>query len=128
MSALEPFSEQIQEAFGLDMALVFQLQLALDEAVANVVNYAYGDAADMPLTITADVAETPDGARQLEIQLIDHGVAFNPLTEAPEVDTQLGVEERQIGGLGIFLIKQMMDELHYNRIDDKNILTMIKRL
>lgn len=128
MTALEPFTEQIGEEFGLDPALVFQLQLALDEAVANIVDYAYGEATGMPISITADVSVADDGSRELTIRLIDHGFAFDPLAEAPEVDTTLGAEERPIGGLGIFLIKQMMDKLKYERAGEENVLTMIKKI
>ena len=107
---------------------MFQLQLALDEAVANIVDYAYGEATGMPISITADVSVADDGSRELTIRLIDHGFAFDPLAEAPEVDTTLGAEERPIGGLGIFLIKQMMDKLKYERAGEENVLTMIKKI
>ncbi len=127
MAALEPFVEQISEEYGLDMAFSFQLQLSLDEAVSNVVNYAYGEQKDMPITIEAQ--ETTEGERrQLELRLIDNGVEFNPLAEAPDVDVTLSAEDRQVGGLGIFLIRQVMDEVSYERKSDQNLLTMIKYL
>lgn len=127
MTALEPFVEQISEEYGLDMAFSFQLQLSLDEAVSNVVNYAYGEQKDMPITIEAQVITSED-RRQLMLRLIDNGIEFNPLEEAPEVDVTLSAEERQVGGLGIFLIRQVMDEVRYERQDGQNQLTMIKYL
>lgn len=127
MTALEPFVEQISEEYGLDMAFSFQLQLSLDEAVSNVVNYAYGEQKDMPITIEAQVITSED-RRQLMLRLIDNGIEFNPLEEAPEVDVTLSAEERQVGGLGIFLIRQVMDEVKYERQDGQNQLTMIKYL
>lgn len=127
MVALEPFVEQISEEYGLDMAFSFQLQLSLDEAVSNVVNYAYGEQKGMPITIEAQEATVGD-RRQLELRLIDNGVEFNPLAEAPEVDVTLSAEDRQVGGLGIFLIRQVMDEVSYERKSDQNLLTMIKYL
>lgn len=127
MAALEPFVEQISEEYGLDMAFSFQLQLSLDEAVSNVVNYAYGEQKGMPITIEAQEATVGD-RRQLELRLIDNGVEFNPLAEAPEVDVTLSAEDRQVGGLGIFLIRQVMDEVSYERKSDQNLLTMIKYL
>lgn len=127
MAALEPFVEQISEEYGLDMAFSFQLQLSLDEAVSNVVNYAYGEQKGMPITIEAQEATVGD-RRQLELRLIDNGVEFNPLSEAPEVDVTLSAEDRQVGGLGIFLIRQVMDEVSYERKSDQNLLTMIKYL
>lgn len=128
MAALEPFTVQMGREFQLDQTLVFQLQLALDEAVSNIVNYAYGEATGMPVTITADVAAADDGFRELKLCLLDHGFAFNPLADAPEVDTTSDAEKRQIGGLGIFLIRQMMDKLEYERVGEQNVLTMIKKI
>lgn len=128
MAALEPFTVQMGREFQLDQTLVFQLQLALDEAVSNIVNYAYGEATGMPVTITADVAAADDGFRELKLCLLDHGFAFNPLAEAPEADTTSDAEKRQIGGLGIFLIRQMMDKLEYERVGEQNVLTMIKKI
>ncbi len=127
MAALEPFVEQISEEYGLDMAFSFQLHLSLDEAVSNVVNYAYGEQKDMPITIEAEMTTDAD-RRQLVLHLIDNGMAFNPLEEAPEVDVTLSAEERQIGGLGIFLIRQVMDEVRYERLSEQNRLTMVKYL
>ena len=127
MAALEPFVEQISEEYGLDMAFSFQLHLSLDEAVSNVVNYAYGEQKDMPIMIEAQEMTVGD-RRQLLLRLIDNGMEFNPLAEAPEVDVTLSAEERQVGGLGIFLIRQVMDEVSYERKSDQNLLTMIKYL
>lgn len=127
MAALEPFVDQMSEEYGLDMAFTFQLHLALDEAVSNVVNYAYGEQKDMPITIEAQEVSAGD-RRQLMLCLIDNGVEFNPLDEAPEVDITLSAEERQVGGLGIFLIRQVMDEVSYERKSGQNLLTMIKYL
>lgn len=127
MAALEPFVEELSEEYGIEMSVSFNLQLALDEALTNIVNYAYGEAEDMPITIQADVEETA-GQRRIIFRLTDEGAPFNPLEEAPEVDTTLSAEERQIGGLGIFLIRQTMDELDYTRQDGKNIFTLIKNI
>lgn len=127
MTALEPFVDQMSEEYGLDMAFSFQLHLALDEAVSNVVNYAYGELQDMPVTIEAEKS-TDNDRSSLVIRIIDNGLEFNPLEEAPEVDVTLNAEERQIGGLGIFLIRQVMDEVRYERLSDQNRLTMIKYL
>lgn len=127
MAALEPFVEQISEEYDLDMAFSFQLHLSLDEAVSNVVNYAYGEQKDMPITIEAQDTTVGD-RRQLVLRLIDNGMEFNPLAEAPEVDVTLSAEERQVGGLGIFLIRQVMDEVSYERKSGQNQLTMIKYL
>lgn len=127
IAKLGPFVEQFCEAAGLDTSLSFKLQLVLDEAVSNVVNYAYGDAKDMPITINADIKDTKEG-KVLCIEVIDNGIAFNPIENAPVVDTTLTAEERPIGGLGIFIIKELMDNVSYQRLEGNNILTMAIKL
>lgn len=103
-------------------ALEFTLRLVLEELVVNVVNYAYGEGGDGPLDITV---ENRDDA--IVITLTDQGVPFNPLEqEAP--DTDLPPEDRPIGGLGIFLVREMMDNVSYRYEDGHNILTVGKGL
>ncbi len=127
MAALEPFVEQVSETYKIDPATCFQLQLALDESLTNSVLYAYPDQKDMPITLEADLVEE-EGQRKLSFCLIDQGIPFDPLAQAPDVDITMPVEDRPIGGLGIFLVKQMMDEIFYKRDGDRNILTMIKKI
>ena len=98
------------------------LKLAIEEAVVNVINYAYS--ADEKGDINIEATAT---ASSLKFKIIDSGVAFAP-TDAPDVDTSLSAEERQIGGLGIFLVRQLMDTINYERIDHKNVLTLTKKL
>lgn len=98
------------------------LKLAIEEAVVNVINYAY------PAGEQGDIAiEATSTATVLKFKIIDNGVAFAP-TDAPDVDTSLTAEERQIGGLGIFLVRQLMDTINYERIDHKNVLTLTKKI
>ena len=124
VAQLEGFIETLGEELTLDVPLCFNLNLALEEAVTNVINYAFPPEEEHSFLVSAD--GEAEGTLTLEIQ--DDGVAFDPLNEAPEVDITLGVEERPIGGLGIFLVKQIMDEVSYERVDGKNILTMKKCL
>ena len=124
VAQLEGFIETLGEELTLDIPLCFNLNLALEEAVTNVINYAFPPEEEHSFLVSAD--GEAEGTLTLEIQ--DDGVAFDPLNEAPEVDITLGVEERPIGGLGIFLVKQIMDEVSYERVDGKNILTMKKCL
>lgn len=123
MSRLEPFVEQVSEAFGVAPDMVFQLNLALDEALANSVNYAYG--ADEEGEIELEASKDADS---IVFRLIDRGVPFDPTDGDDDVDISSSAEERPIGGLGIFLIKQMMDEVRYMRQGDMNILTMKKQI
>jgi len=95
--------------------------VSLDEAVTNVVMYAYPDTkGNIRLTIERV------GDRVL-IEIIDSGAPFNPLNH-PVPDTSASIEKRMIGGLGIHLMRNMMDELNYRRIDGKNCLSLVKNI
>jgi anti-sigma regulatory factor (Ser/Thr protein kinase) len=120
---LAEFVEQICEELSLDMMLNFNLNLVLEEAVTNVIMYAYPQDEEHTMTLKA---WTEDDT--LAFQLCDQGKPFNPIESAPEVDTTLSAEERNIGGLGIFLIQQMMDDVQYEYKDNSNVLTMKKKI
>lgn len=100
-----------------DPGLQFKIRLCSEEAVVNVVNYAY-EGGEGFLDVET---EASDG--WFSVTLKDAGTPFDPL-EAPEPDITLAADEREIGGLGIFLCKQMMDEVEYAYQDGCNILTM----
>ena len=106
-----------------DETLQFKIRLSVEEVVENVVHYAYIDGAG---SLEVQVSLENDSP-MLTIKVIDKGVPFNPL-EAPEPDITLTAEEREIGGLGIFLCKKMMDEVSYAYDDGCNILTMQKKV
>lgn len=117
---LEPFTEQIGERLSLAPDLVFNLNLVLEEAVSNVINYAYPHQEGKEINIQASLMKD-----NLIFVITDSGVAFDP-TLVPEADITLSAEERPIGGLGIFIIKQIMNEVNYQRIDGKNVFTLKK--
>ncbi len=119
---LAGFVEELCEEMGLGMEMVFNLNLALEEAATNIIMYAYPQDESHIISLTA----TKDSDR-LSLLLEDTGIPFDP-TEAPDADITLSAEERPIGGLGIFLIRQIMDEVSYQRIDGKNMLTMVKKM
>ena len=99
------------------MPEVFQLNLALEEAVVNVMNYAYEDSGLIDLS--AKVVDS-----EIVFVLEDSGKAFDP-TKVDDPDITLSAEDRDIGGLGIFLVQQLMSGVTYSREDGKNVLTMI---
>ena len=105
-----------------DKRKLSQVKLAIEELVANVIMYAYGERKDQDIQIEMECRGT-----LLQVTVIDSGIPFNPL-ESKDPDLSLSVEERPIGGLGIFLVKQLMTELRYERASGKNVLTMIKDL
>jgi len=106
-----------------DDAIQFKLRLSIEEAVENVVRYAYEGGIGW---LEAGTSLDKDKL-MLTIELRDAGVPFNPL-EREDPDITLSVEEREVGGLGIFLCKKMMDSLNYRYEDGNNILTMTKKI
>ena len=119
---LNDFIEAVAERLGIEPSTALQLQLAVEEAVVNVMDYAYP-----PDTVgMVTVATTTDG-QSLEIVISDSGTPFDP-TEQEKADISLSVEERQIGGLGILLVNEIMDAVSYERKDGKNVLTLTKQL
>jgi sigma-B regulation protein RsbU (phosphoserine phosphatase) len=119
---LADFVDMVCEEVGMDMAIAIQMNLAMEEAVVNVMDYAY------PAGTVGDVTiEAESDDNQLQFTIIDSGTPFDP-TAKEEVDTTLSAEERPIGGLGIHLVRQLMDSINYERIDEKNILTLRKKI
>ena len=116
------FMKSVTGKLGIDTSLARQLRLAVEEAVVNVIDYAYPKGTDGDITIKM----MSDG-HILHFQIIDAGVPFDP-TEKEKADTTLSAEDRQIGGLGILLVRELMDSINYEREDGKNILTLIKTL
>lgn len=122
ISKLNDFIEDIGNEFSLTPDVVFNLTLVLEEAVVNVINYAYPKEDHESIYLSAKMQ---DGS--IIFVLSDSGKEFDP-TMAPDADVTLSAEDRQIGGLGIFLIRQIMNEVRYERIDGKNVLTLEKKL
>ena len=122
ISRLNDFIEDIGNKFNLTPDVVFNLNLVLEEAVVNVINYAYPKEDHESIYLSAKMQ---DGT--IIFVLSDSGKEFDP-TMAPEADVTLSAEDRQIGGLGIFLIRQIMNEVKYERIDGKNVLTLEKKI
>ncbi len=121
LNKLPEFVETVCEEAGVDIGLVASLNLALEEAVTNVVLYAY-EKGEGYVDIDAVYNE-----KRLKFVITDSGIAFDP-TKKEAADTTLGVEERSIGGLGIHLVRQIMDSVNYERVDGKNVLTLRKNL
>ena len=122
ISKLVIFIDELGEEFGLSPELVFNLNLVLEEAVSNVILYAYPKEEHQTISLIAKKKEN-----QLIFVLTDSGKEFDP-TQAPDADITLSAEDRPIGGLGIFLIRQIMNTVEYQRIDGKNVLTLGKEL
>lgn len=122
ISRLAEFVERIGEQLELESALVMNLNIVLEEAVANIILYAYPEKSDEVITIMVEKIDN-----MLIFTITDHGVEFDP-TVVPQADITLSAQERPIGGLGIFLIKKIMNEVEYQRIDGNNVFTLKKTL
>ena len=102
---------------------VKQIQLALEEAVVNIIHYAYQDGGGK-ITITFNLQG--NGLAKWEIR--DSGIPFDPTKPTPAVDQASRLERRQEGGIGLILMKKFMNEIHYERIGEENVLTLIRKL
>ncbi len=119
---LNAFTIDVTSSLGVNSPTALQLQLAIEEAVANVISYAYPEGRSGEVTVEA-LADH----EQLQFIISDNGTPFDP-TSCSTVDTSLDVSERPIGGLGIHLIRELMDTINYEYRDNQNILTLSKKL
>ncbi len=130
VTKLRQFMEGAGKEFGIPDDVQLSLNLAVEEAVVNVINYAYPDdtTGEIELSVTsAPAPDSSDSAKAIRFTLKDKGKPFNPTAQA-EADTISGLEERQIGGLGIHLIRNIMDQMEYRREADSNVLIMTKNI
>lgn len=114
--------DQLGKQWKLPQQLVMNINLVIEEALSNIIFYAFTDAASHQIHLSLSVSDN-----RLFIRITDDGIQFNPL-QHEQPDVSLPVGERAVGGLGIFLITQMMDEMDYERKDNQNILTLNKRV
>ena len=120
VSRFSSFIKSVTEKIGIEKSLARQLRLAVEEAVVNVIEHAY------PVDTEGDITiQVMYDSNTIRILITDYGVAFDP-TAKEKPDTSLSVEDRQIGGLGLLLIRELMDSINYERIDGKNVLTLVK--
>ena len=118
LSALEEFSRE----HHLPPGVVQAADLALEEQMTNILAYAYEDAASHEIRVRLGVEN-----QWLQIEVEDDGRAYDPLSQPP-VDTSVPLDEKPIGGLGIHLIRSVMDEVDYRREAGRNILRMRKKV
>ncbi|MBQ9249832.1 MAG: SpoIIE family protein phosphatase [Oscillospiraceae bacterium] len=117
------FVEALLEEAGCSMKAQMQISVAVEEIFVNIASYAYApDSGDATIRV-----EFPEGSGTVKLTFIDSGTPFDPL-EREDPDISLSSEERDIGGLGIYMIKKTMDELRYEYADGQNRLTLIKKI
>ena len=114
--------EKVGHTIGLSKKAIFEINLALDELFTNIISYGFKDKEEHKIHIQIAVDE-----KELTLRVEDSGVPFNPL-EAQAPNFNCTIEECQIGGLGIHLIKKVMDKVLYKRKADKNVLLLKKKI
>jgi serine/threonine-protein kinase RsbW len=122
LSSLAGKIEDLAKEWELSEDLTMKINLVIEEAVSNIIFYAFKDKGKHKIRISVSL-----DANNLEIVLKDEGVPFNPLLQQkPDID--LPAEERPVGGLGIFLMAQVMDDMHYTRDKNQNVLMLKKSI
>jgi serine/threonine-protein kinase RsbW len=125
ISAIEPLSRVVSDfclQHGLSDAMRDDINLALDEVVANVIIHGFTDSAEHDIIVRLSL-----DSGTVSVSVEDEGTPFNPLN-APEPDLSLPIEQRRVGGLGLHLVRNIMDELKYERRGERNCLFMKKRV
>jgi len=122
LSTLGSSLEQFGAALGLSSKMLFEITLSIEELFSNIISYGYTD--DAVHWIKVAISHEDE---MLVIRLEDDGIPFDPL-EAEEPDCECPIEQRKIGNLGIHLTKRFMDDMVYERLENRNILTVKKKI
>ena len=122
LEKVNQFVEEIGEELGLDMELQMNLNLVLEEMVSNVIFYAYPKGTPEEIELAAE----SDG-KELTFVLSDSGIEFDP-TAKEDADPDVNPMDRDIGGMGIYIVKNIMNKVTYQRLEGKNLLTMQKKI
>ena len=122
LQRVNAFIEELGEELGLDMEMQMNLNLVMEEMASNVIFYAYPEGTEASIELTAEC----DG-KEITFVLSDSGREFDP-TLKPDTDMDVNPAERELGGMGIFIVKNIMNQVSYQRLQGKNLLTMKKTL
>ncbi len=123
LNRLASFVEELIAEWQLPVSMGMNLNLALEEIFSNIVFYAFDDQEEHEVQFTFE-----NDREKLHVTIIDDGKAFDPMQTPPPDDLDKPPEERHIGGLGIYFVRSVMDELNYARKDDKNVLRLTKNI
>ncbi len=122
LERVSQFVEEIGEEQGLSMELRMNLNLVMEEMVSNVIFYAYPEGTEADIELTAE-----SNGKELTFVLSDRGREFDP-TAKKDPDTSVNPADREIGGMGIYIVKNIMNKVTYQRLEGKNLLTMKKNI
>ena len=114
---------KLAKSIGFKKHCLMHIELILEEIIVNIISYAYENKKNGNIILEGNAV----GNNTLQLKIIDFGIPFN-LLEAKDPDIELPIEERDAGGLGIFLVKHLVNDIKYERKDNKNILTLIKHI
>jgi sigma-B regulation protein RsbU (phosphoserine phosphatase) len=121
-SCVKEHFDTFAEHYGIPEQVRLKMNVVFDELLTNIISYAYQDNKEHDIGIKVELSTD-----RLKVSMVDEGIPFNPLgVETP--DTELPLEERKIGGLGIHLVRNMMDKVSYRRRIDKNVITVVEYL
>lgn len=123
LDAVTDFVDEGLEELDCPMKVIMQINVAVDELFSNIARYAYPDGAGKA-TVQIDALQD---SREAVITFIDQGIPYDPLKKE-DPDVTLSANEREVGGLGIFLVKKIMDDMKYEYKDGHNILKIFKKL
>ncbi len=121
LDEIREFVADVAREGGFTEKEIYSLQLAADEAATNIIEHAYEDILDAEFDVSCDMQ-----GRALVIIMHDTGISFD-ISKVKQPNLKADLSERQIGGLGVYLMRKLMDEVHYETNSTGNILTMIKR-
>ena len=122
LDEIRDFVGEVARQVGFSAKEIYSIQLAADEASSNIIEHAYAGITDGKLEIEGDAFE-----EGIKIVMRDRGKSFNP-SSVPEPNVKADLSERKIGGLGMYLMRKLMDEVTYeSSAENGNILTMVKR-
>lgn len=121
VQTITDFVDERLEEMNCPVKAQMQIDIVIDELCSNVARYAYSDRTGK-VTVSVDTVDKP---MKVWLTFTDEGVPYNPLAKE-DPDITLSAEERKLGGLGIYMVKKMMDEFHYEYKDGKNIVTVCK--
>jgi anti-sigma regulatory factor (Ser/Thr protein kinase) len=123
LDEIREFVGEVARQSGFSDKEIYSIQLAADEASSNIIEHAYAGMGEGKIEIDCSISET-----EMKIVMRDHGKSFDPST-VPEPNIKADLSERKIGGLGMYLMRKLMDEVSYeSSADAGNVLTMIKRI
>lgn len=124
LQQIHTFLEEVAAKWDITQELLFQLNLVVEETVSNIILYGY----DEPKGKEIIHIEITKEGHLIKIVITDNGKAFNPLSIPPPDDLDKDAQDRHIGGLGVYFIRKLMDEVAYRREQDRNILILSKNI